>query len=156
MPPIWKMAELLTFGGLSKTICNLKYPNALAKCYDLHERDFTLILQRMVSLRNICAHHHILWNHKEPTLIPKLAKSRKAAILKNSIYSEASAETRLYNSLCFCFFLLKRICLGGDYASFRQKLKAIVNNSKPDCAAFNKMGFPTDWQTRPLWLSRHI
>jgi len=106
-PPIWKMAELISFGLLSRLIAELNHKTPIAKNYYLEDYNFITILHLIVKICNICSHHEPLWNYKDKKY-PKLNKSNRAAILKESL-PDAKNCVDLYTISCFCVFLLNNI-----------------------------------------------
>lgn len=69
LPPIWRMKEFLTFGKASWIFKDLSKSvrEDVAKEFGvLHLDTFTLWLDCLVDLRNICAHHDRLFNRSMP------------------------------------------------------------------------------------------
>ena len=73
LPPLWSLVEIMSFGQLSYRFGMLKYrndKNAVARIYDMDEKNFVSILHHLTVLRNKCAHHNRLWNC-EFTIFPR-------------------------------------------------------------------------------------
>jgi len=145
LPPLWIMAELLTFGTLSKLAADLQQPadrNAIARQYGLDETIFVPVLQHLSYIRNICAHHGRLWNRD---LILKQPIAKKPELLAQSLNS--STNKKIYNALVYSACLLDSI---KPKAVWKTKLKHFIR-ARPAYADLNSMGFPPDWQLKPLW-----
>lgn len=147
LPPVWMVAEMMSFGQLSRWYSNLAdraLRNRIAEPLNLPETVLVPLVRHVVDIRNICAHHGRLWNRGflQP---PKLAQKPEA--LKNSLDQAATqAGGRLYNGLTMIAHVVRTVAPDsswiGDLAAL---LKTHPTN---DLAA---MGFPADWEHRPLW-----
>ncbi len=65
MPPVWMVAEMMSFGQLSRWYALLDdraLRNAIAKPLGLHEAVLVPLLKHLSTIRNSCAHHARLWN----------------------------------------------------------------------------------------------
>ena len=66
-PPIWAVSELLTLGGLSRWLENIKKRQdrqAVAQKLNLDEVVARSFSHHLTHVRNICAHHGRIWNRK--------------------------------------------------------------------------------------------
>lgn len=145
LPPLWIMAELLTFGTLSKLAADLRQPadrNALARQYGLDEIIFMRILRSLSYIRNICAHHGRLWNRSLATMPPIAQNPRPLRQTLNE-----SCNNKIYNALVYIAYLLNSII---PQSRWKTKLKHLIR-ARPAYADLNSMGFPPDWQLKPLW-----
>ncbi len=144
LPPIWMAAETISFGQLSKWIFNLKRRtdrNAIAKPFGLDERVLTSFCHHMSYIRNICAHHGRLWNKRFTVtmLVPK-SPGKLALAIKG-------AEPRhLHNTLAMLDYLLSIIAPGNEW---RKRVVELIDGCRLADPA--SMGFPGDWQNRPVW-----
>ncbi|MBB3955292.1 Abi family protein [Novosphingobium sediminicola] len=78
LPPVWMVAEMMSFGQLSKWYSNLgerALRNRIAQPLGLPETVLVPLVRHVTDIRNICAHHGRLWNRgfRHP---PKLAQMR--------------------------------------------------------------------------------
>lgn len=76
LPPVWMVAEMMSFGQLSRWYSNLDnraLRNEIAKPLGLPEAVLVPFIKHLTDIRNICAHHGRLWNRGflQP---PKLAQ----------------------------------------------------------------------------------
>jgi abortive infection bacteriophage resistance protein len=157
--PIWLTTEILTFGGLVRLFSLLADPDktAVAKYFQVTDgRRFHKWLLAMNGLRNVCAHHHRLWNRiltyelKIPpaTVGPELA--HLAALPK---------EKRVYDALALLSYLLKSHDAGSQWpATLRTQLKKFPENDvlQPDSGGpvldmEYSMGCPKGWESLALW-----
>lgn len=147
MPPIWKMSEIISLGLLSRLIAALNDTKHIAKHYYLEASNFKTILHIFSKIRNICAHHEILWNHTIKKY-PKLHKSKKAALLTKAI-PNTREQCLLYDIACFCAYFLTII----DKQNSQRWRKIFANHiiAAPLCAPQAEMGFSPDWQKISLW-----
>ncbi|MDE6269936.1 MAG: Abi family protein [Muribaculaceae bacterium] len=145
VPPAWKTLEVVSFGTLSRILCNLS-DNALKKKI---AREFNLPQhlyleswsKSLVALRNTLAHHSRTWNRIYP-IQPQLPQSLKS----NWIDTSSVPKNKLYALLSCLAFLQDSIHPGND---FKQRLKQLVaSHPNVDVAA---MGFPANWINQPLW-----
>jgi abortive infection bacteriophage resistance protein len=146
VPPAWKTLEVVSFGSLSRILCNLS-DNSLKKKI---AREFNLPQHKyleswcksIVALRNNLAHHSRTWNRIYP-IQPQLPQSLKGDWIETS----GIPNNKLYAQLCCLAYLQNVIHPSND---FRQRLKQLISSHpNVDVAA---MGFPGDWINQPLWL----
>ncbi|MCX5876924.1 MAG: Abi family protein [Deltaproteobacteria bacterium] len=146
LPPLWVVCEVMTLGQLSKWYANLRHGsdrNAIAHAYDLDEINLTSFLHHLSIVRNHCAHHARLWNRNR--LFPfawKLPRKKPADLQANFNHTDGK---RLYNTLVMLAYLMDSI----NQNTWKQRL-ANLFVKHPQVRA-QTMGFPDDWQARPLW-----
>lgn len=104
-PPIWAASELLTLGGLSRWIENIKRRQdrqAVALKLNLDEVVARSFSHHLTHVRNICAHHGRIWNRKF-TLTMRLPIN---PVSLNSQFNKNSFDQRkFFNTLvilCWC------------------------------------------------------
>ncbi|GGY01884.1 ABC transporter permease [Litchfieldella qijiaojingensis] len=147
LPPIWAVVEIMSFGQLSKWMDHLAHRedrNAISRVYGLDERLLISFLHHLSVVRNHCAHHARLWNRE---LAVKFVLPRDPKELGESLVSlpGESRQRRLYNTLTMLAYLLD--CISRNH-HFRQRLAELMERYAIDVGW---MGFPEDWQNRPLW-----
>ncbi len=86
LPPVWMVAEVMSFGALSKWIDNLRHRpdrQAIAQPFALDERVFTSFSQHLSIIPNIAAHHGRLWNKRFAftMILPRNPPQLSAAML---------------------------------------------------------------------------
>lgn len=148
MPPSWFVAEIMSFGQLSRWYGLLKDPKLRAQIaapFGLHDTLVSPLMQNLSVVRNICAHHNRLWNRrfKQPLAVPKKPAHLAASMDKTATIGPVA----LYNTLTMLLFLMGKIV---PNSTLPADLKAhLLTHPTGDLAA---TGFPADWQARPLWL----
>lgn len=144
LPPLWVVCEVMTLGQLSKWYANLRHGsdrNAIAHAYDLDEVNLTSFLHHLSIVRNHCAHHARLWNRLFP-FAWKLPRKRPADL--QASFNQMDGK-RLYNTLVMLAYLMDSI----NQNTWKQRL-ANLFVKHPQVRA-QAMGFPDDWQARPIW-----
>lgn len=147
LPPVWMVAEMMSFGQLSRWYSNLSdraLRNRIAGPLGLPETVLVPLVRHLTDVRNICAHHGRLWNRGflQP---PKLAQ--KPLYLQQSLdFSANQAPANLYNGLTMVAHIVRTVAPNSTWIS---DLAAHLRiHPTGDLAA---MGFPADWQNRPIW-----
>lgn len=148
MPPVWMVAEMMSFGQLSRwysTLDDRALRNQVAQPLGLHETVLVPLLKHLATVRNSCAHHARLWNRG---FLIRMRLPQKPAALAATLQAPAGGgPAQLYNSLTLVRFLLQQV----DPASqWKDDLTALLAQRPwPDLQA---MGFPQAWDHRPLWV----
>jgi len=143
-PPLWAVCEVLSLGQLSRWLENLKHRGdrqAIAAIYGLDEKVLCSFLHHLSHVRNLCAHHSRVWNRRF-TFTMKIP-SRPPAL--SSGFNPA-ADRQIYNTFVMLGHLISIVSPG---SSWRRDLLALLSgcpHAQPD-----KMGFPSGWQTLPVW-----
>lgn len=147
LPPVWMVAEMMSFGQLSRWYSNLAdraLRNRIAAPLGLPETVLVPLTRHLTDVRNICAHHGRLWNRGflQP---PKLAQ--KPQDLHQALDLAATqAPAKLYNGLTMVAHVVRTVAPASLWiADLAAHLRT---HPTGDYAA---MGFPEDWQARPLW-----
>ena len=148
MPPVWMVAEMMSFGQLSRWYALLDdraLRNAIARPLGLHEAVLVPLLKHLSTIRNSCAHHARLWNRG---FLLRMRVPFKPADLVNTLEPPAAhGPARLYNALVLVVYLLRQVA---PASTWRNELTALLaQHPTGDLAA---MGFPQGWAGRPLWL----
>ncbi len=149
LPPVWMVAEMMSFGQLSRWYTNLSdraLRNRIAFALGLPEVVLVPLVRHLTDVRNICAHHGRLWNRgflKPPKLAQKPVRLNASLDL-----TATQAPARLYNTLTTIAHVIETVAPDSSWASDIAAL--IRGHPSGDVAA---MGFPTDWDNRPLWTS---
>jgi abortive infection bacteriophage resistance protein len=148
LPPAWVSCEVISLGLLSRLYSNLrayKVRRNIAATYQLDESFLEGFLEHLTYIRNVCAHHSRLWNRHLSKKMP-LPRGKPAG-LKENIYIDVSNKTehKIYNTLVLIQHLMTIICPNSNWA---KQLNALIQKYTIDTSY---MGFPSDWQTLPLW-----
>ena len=144
LPPLWALVEIMTFGQLSHWFGMLKLrsdKNAVARVYDMDEKNFVSILHHLAVVRNKCAHHSRLWNC-EFTVIPKLPRDRPAIVARSL---NPDRERKIYNTLVIIIHLLNTI---SPNHHCQNKLLDLIARHNTDPS---QMGFPNNFDSLPIW-----
>ena len=145
LPPVWATVEIMTIGQLSKWYENLSTSadrNRIARVFNLDEINLVSFLHHISTVRNLCAHHSRLWNRAFPFTF-KLPRNRPANIL-TSLNSHTPKQ--LYNSLVMLAYLMNQIAPNHHW---KVRLISLINQHNINT---NLMGFPLNWQNKPIWL----
>jgi abortive infection bacteriophage resistance protein len=147
LPPVWMVAEMLSFGQLSRWYSNLAdraLRNKIAEPLGLPETVLVPLIGHVTDLRNICAHHGRLWN-RQFLRPPKLALKPKG--LAESLNQKANqAPAKLYNGLTMIGHVVKTVCPDSSWAAdIRHHIATHLTGD------LESMGFPADWAARPIW-----
>ncbi len=137
LPPIWLVADLLSFGQCIKVCRNhtRTYRNKVAHTFGGDDEQFVLNWMQCLSvLRNHCAHHSRLWN-REFSIRPKVKhKTYREIFEPNSM--------RLFNYLVVLQIILRN---ANPTSQWLTRLSTLVDEYHIDVV---HMGFPEDWHTR--------
>ena len=147
MPAVWMVAEMMTFGALSRWYSSLAEKalrNQIAQSFGLPESLLVPFFKHIVTVRNTCAHHGRLWNRRFK-VSPRLPQ-KPADLAATLDYTVTSSPGTLYNTLTLLAHLMRTI---GTTSTWRADMKSLLGvHPTGDLAA---MGFPADWDKRPLW-----
>lgn len=147
-PPLWVACELMTLGHLSRWLQNIRLPNdrqSIADAYGLDEQVLASFVHHLTIVRNHCAHHGRIWNRS--FAVKMKVPSKKPAGLSASFHPEKRGQ--IYNTLTMLAFLMNRVSPATEWSQRVMKLMA-----KAPADSADAMGFPADWQCRPLWKAR--
>lgn len=142
-PPSWITMEVTSFGSLSMLYRWYNPGRArreVAAFYGVSDTVFESWLHSIVYVRNICGHHGRLWN-RTLRIRPKIPKKSR----KPFISSPANPQ-KIYYVLSILLYMLKSVNPGSTLVSRFKSLLA----EYPDIDVA-VMGFPTGWQSEPLW-----
>ena len=144
-PPIWAASEVMSFGLLSRFYENIKRDRdkkQIANTYSLSIDNLKGALEHFVYIRNLCAHHTRLWN-RGLTISLQLPKSTPAIVIPNL---NPDAARLIYNSLVL---LVHFVTVIEPATTWPKRLMGHVRTL--ESALLPGMGFPSDWETRPMW-----
>ena len=148
LPPAWVSCEVMSLGLLSRFYSNLRgyqVRRKIAATYQFDEGYLEGFMEHLSYVRNVCAHHSRLWNRHLSKKMP-LPRGKPAG-LKDNIFVDETHQTehKIYNTLVLLQHLMTIICPDSHWAKeLKQLIEKYSINTK-------SMGFPEDWQTRPLW-----
>lgn len=143
--PIYKIVEILTLGQLSKLFSNIKSKEIQSeilksfkrKEHKLNIKTISSWFKTITDVRNICAHHELLWNRKyEPVAI-------RNKVWKDSI-SFRNKDKEVY-SIFAIFLICKILMLDRDsFQIFISSFNDLIQ-SYSDIIQLSDLGFPDNW-----------
>lgn len=148
--PIWIDVELWDFGSMSKFFAGLKGKdqNAIASLYNLdYGKTLENWLRCLNNIRNVCAHHHRLWNKPIVSRL-NLKGASKISELAHLRKSEAN-NNRFYAVAAIIKVMLNRINPSSSWGyRLQQHMDTLPENPFID---ERNAGFPPGWREQPLW-----
>ena len=147
--PIWAISEVMSLGQLhrwhSDTILEVR--KLIAGHYRLHYRVVRSLLRQLITVRNFCAHHELLWDRE---FITKFSLPTRMGTFPSPATFFNEAETgKLYNTLVMIAYLTIVITGNTDWP---RNLVALMNQY-PNVPQ-SRMGFIENWQTLEIWQER--
>jgi len=122
-PPIWVAVELLTLGGLSRWLENIKKRQdrqAVAQKLNLDEVVARSFSHHLTHVRNICAHHGRIWNRKF-TLTMRLPSNPVS--LSSQFNKNSFDQRKVFNTLVILCWCVKTI---DPETTWPARLKALL------------------------------
>jgi abortive infection bacteriophage resistance protein len=149
-PPAWVIVEIASFGNISTLLSQLRQSairQAIAAPFGMDEQAFCSLMHHLSVLRNTAAHHSRLWNR---LFVFKFKLPRKKPPhLRPNFFEDPllpKQEGKIHNTLIILIHLLRCIDPATDWP---ERLIRLLCTLHPDLIP--EMGFPADWQTRPMW-----
>jgi abortive infection bacteriophage resistance protein len=148
-PPIWAVTEVLTIGELSRwydlTASRQVRADIAADLGISSTQDLSSILQVLSFVRNVCAHHGRLWNRHTTKRLPVFREVGRELVMDKK--RPGTSQNSLYNVIVACLHMLRVQSPDTTYAARLANLLLDASTARQRMA----MGFPQDWQTRPIW-----
>ena len=147
LPPVWMVAEMMSFGQISRWYSNLAdrgLRNLIAAPLALPETVLVPLIRHVTDMRNICAHHGRLWNRGflQP---PKLAQN-PPDLMQSLDRAATQAPAKLYNGLTMVAHIVRTVAPESTWSA--DLVRHLDTHPENDLPA---MGFPADWHERPIW-----
>lgn len=143
-PPIWMLAEVLSFGIVVRLVANIERPvrDAITNAYGVPDAVLISWLRTLNFVRNVCAHHGRLWNR---------VLSYRVLLPNDRKYPDWHRPVRIPNDRLFTIatllrHLLRVVSPGSGWDG--RLLDLLANHPHVSPRA---MGFPTGWEQSPLW-----
>ena len=152
-PPSWMMVETLMFGPLMylyRGLADRADQKAIAQELGLTDELLSSWLGSFLYARNLCAHHHRLWN-RQFGAAPAIPKSRTVQWLNDaSTFTGAGfyRRQRVYPVIVALQSVLKEISPGSSWAI---RLSALFADFPT--VPLRPMGFPEAWKDDGFWHS---
>jgi abortive infection bacteriophage resistance protein len=139
LPPSWMVIEVMSIGTWSKVFSSLARADdqkRISRRFSIVPGVFESWLHSLTYLRNVCAHHQLLWC-RTFIIHPSTLEIRGAYLrVTNTFYAQAVLIQRL----------LEIISPNSGWAS--RLLALFRRNAQVDITA---MGFPRDWEKDRFW-----
>ena len=142
LPPSWIVMEHLSMGEWSKALPMLvRYEQkCIATAFGLPPNLLTSWVSSLALVRNVCAHHGMLWNRVN-TRLPELPKKPPRFCPDFSL-----AAGDYYATACILQYFLKRVVRASTWS---RRLKELLSGFSADYA--KSLGFPNDWDKNDFW-----
>ena len=133
----------MSMGKLSRRYQNIPFAlrQQIAGGYGMDAKTLVPFLHHLTGVRNACAHHERIWNHRFP--VWPVLPAKKPALKP---FFNTAAEGKIYNTLVILAHLTDIISPQRDWA--RQLLRLLDEHGEVSLAA---MGFPNDWREMKFW-----
>ncbi|HEX2952177.1 MAG TPA: Abi family protein [Armatimonadota bacterium] len=144
MPPLWMMAELMSFGRMLMFFNTIGAPlqGRIAEEYGISGHVLASWLHALSVIRNICAHHARLWN-RELGVKPVIPHKKKHPQWHEPV---AIANNRVFAILTILRYLLRVVA---PTSAWPNRFCNLL--SRYPEIDINNMGFPDNWASSPLW-----
>lgn len=141
LPPAWMAMECISMGTWVRALKSLKqrHQSPIANLFNLPRVSFISWISSLAWVRNVCAHHGLLWNrtNMRPPKAPKHQMN----------YPNFSNSTTTYFATAVVnYAFLKQIVTRSTWVD---RLNALLIEFPTVRIA--DMGFPHNWQAHPFW-----
>jgi abortive infection bacteriophage resistance protein len=151
-PPVWMIMEIITLGTTSKMYDAFKDKNLRADVswhfIEMIDKIFTTWIHHLTYLRNLCAHHCVVWN-RLMIVRPRFPTSKKNKFIDDieSMTEEVPQRyAKVYASLCIINYMMIRI---NRTSAFKEQVLELMNTHPT--INIDKMGFTPKWREENLW-----
>jgi abortive infection bacteriophage resistance protein len=143
-PPVWAMVEVLSFGTMVKLLSMLKNQDKeiIANNFNLNSRFFYGSVNVFYILRNLTAHHTVLFNQNLKLTLHKNNTSSYTDF-ENVANLEDKQKKKIYNWLVLILYFLKE---SGLESSFKGKVLNIIKKIPEKDYFF--YGIPKDFKEK--------
>lgn len=143
LPPIWAVCEIMSLGTLAFWYNNLRpdLRRKIAKNYEFDDTVLKSFLHHISHVRNRCAHHCRVWNARF-TVTLRLPKSKPKGLISSLHPDEPK---KIYNTLVLMKWLMDIV---NPKHTWHNRLIDLLKTHNIDPTP---MGFPGDYQDRPIW-----
>lgn len=139
-PPSWMIFECLSLGictSVFRNLKNLSDKKEICEIFSYHPRVIESCLEPLRYIRNICAHHSILWN-RWFVYVPKHIKA----------FGTIKTKPRSFHEQIFMINKLHQVI--SPSSNWKEKLFILFSKHEKH-VPFTHMGFIKDWQNDPFW-----
>lgn len=154
--PVWAATELMSFGKLVLFYSNIRdrsLMKQISQNYGLQPDILVSWLNHLCAVRNLCAHHHRIWNRRfvktprEAISIHEDIKKRWLGTPSPVTDTDPRNDRRIYNTLLIINYLLSNI---NHHIMWKQEIVKLID--KYDIET-QRMGFPCSWKTDAYWVA---
>lgn len=144
-PPIWVIAEVLSFGKWSIMFANLRVADkkAISSEFTFHHEEMRSWIETLSWVRNLCAHHSRVWNVKvlKPLNLKKILD-----------YGYDGNKSEVKNDQLYAVFIVMQIFMNviAPNSSWKNRLKYLLLE-KHAHIPIEKLGFVEDWEKLSFW-----
>ncbi len=157
--PLWMTVEIVTFGGLVRLFNLMKDTDktAVAKYFGITDgRRMHKWLLAFNGLRNVCAHHHRLWN-RQLTYELRIPSQIVDSSLQH--LAQMGNSKKIYHAVALLAYLLRKRDCGTQWnLTFKTQMRKFPKDlikPLPEGSPFadlqKNMGFPKDWEGLDIW-----
>lgn len=153
LPPSWSVCQTMTMTELINWYSFTKDQNVkkfVARRLGFPSKEVADgALSSLRYVRNICAHHGRLWNRGLVVRLPLIKKFRADMVSNLEIQSGVSKEVPDNTTYNVLVVIMRLILNQNEATSFPSRVYGLI----VELTDFqrNAMGFPSDWQARPIW-----
>ena len=144
--PVWAISEVMSLGQLSRWYHSTILPvrKLVAAHYDLHYKTLGSLLRHLVTVRNFCAHHELLWDRE---FITKLSRPNRMGSFQSPMaFFNETENGKLYNTLVMVSYLTTVITNNKSWTRDLVSLMDLYPNIPQE-----RMGFVVDWRELDIW-----
>lgn len=141
LPPAWMAMECISMGTWVKALKSLKqiHQSPIANLFNLSRMSFTSWIGSLAWVRNVCAHHGLLWNRTN-------MRPPKAPTQQMNYPNFSNSAATYFATAVISYAFLKQIVTKSTWVD---RLDALLNEYPTVKIA--DMGFPPDWRKDPFW-----
>lgn len=147
--PLWILVKVLSFGLISELYNILKLDDQMeiAEFYNLDIETLSIYLALLATLRNVCAHEDILYDHRSQRVIPDTKYHYLLGIdMTDDEYNFGK------NDLFAYIIIFKQMIEEDEFKEFINEISYEIDvldgkvNTVPLNLILNKIGFPDNWR----------
>lgn len=154
-PPYWILAQLITFGTLSKIYSSLPAidKKEIARILQVNEPLLSKSLVLLSYVRNICAHYARLWDNDNSLTPPniKLNPVEKNSVFNYTFHRPQNNNTTFFPIFYLITFYLHTLYPTSKWCSIVDKKIQEYEEKTDSLISFKAMGFLDIWRELPLF-----
>jgi len=142
--PIWVVVEIISFRCISTLIkYGLKKEDRLeiSKIFKLHSKVFCSWIHSISYIRNVCAHHLLLWNRN---------LSIKMSLPKNDWWKNFQRH-KTGTVIMIVNTLLSNYYDQSFISDWQKEIENLIDNHSDVPHFWKQIGLPENWKENPVW-----